>query len=158
MGRVSRPLLCVIAAAISVIELNRSSRSLASVLVNYCVAVQPGQLVAIHGLPVAQPLLNETYREVLRAGGYPYLFASLDGVEELFLSEASDDQLQHVSKLSEMIAEGGGNISNLDILDRSPEFYEMTVDIEVHHVKQLSEIMVAALELDVIEKIERIRG
>ena len=77
---------------------------LASVLVNYCVAVQPGQLVAIHGLPVAQPLLKETYREVLRAGGYPYLFASLDGVEELFLSEASDDQLQHVSRLSEMIA------------------------------------------------------
>jgi aminopeptidase len=77
---------------------------LARVLVNYCVAVQPGQLVAIHGLPIAQPLLKEIYREVLRAGGNPYLFAGLDGVEELFLSEASDEQLQHVSKVSEMIA------------------------------------------------------
>ena len=77
---------------------------LARVLVNYCVAVQPGQLVAIQGLPAAQPLLKETYREVLRAGGYPYLLASIDGLEELFLSEASNEQLEHVSKVSEMIA------------------------------------------------------
>ena len=78
--------------------------NLARVLVNYCVAVQPGHLVAIYGLPAAQPLLKETYREVLRAGGFPYLFASIDGLEELFLSEASDEQLQHVSKVTEMVA------------------------------------------------------
>ncbi|MFQ5943377.1 MAG: aminopeptidase [Anaerolineales bacterium] len=78
--------------------------NLARVLVNYCVDVQPEHLVSIQGLPVAQPLLKEIYREVLRAGGYPYLIAGIDGVEELFLSEASDDQLQHVSKVSEMIA------------------------------------------------------
>lgn len=77
---------------------------LASVLVNYCVEVEPGHLVAIYGLPAAQPLLLETYREVLRAGGFPYLFASVDGLEELFLSEASDEQLQHVSKVTEMVA------------------------------------------------------
>ena len=77
---------------------------LARVLVNYCVAVQQGQLVSIQGLPAAQPLLKETYREVLRAGGHPYLLASIDGLEELFYSEASDEQLEHVSKVSEMIA------------------------------------------------------
>ena len=77
---------------------------LARVLVNYCVAVQPGQLVSIQGLPAAQPLLKEAYREVLRAGGHPYLLASIDGLEELFYSEASDEQLEHVSKVSEMIA------------------------------------------------------
>ncbi len=77
---------------------------LARVLVNYCVAVQPGHLVAIQGLPAAQPLLKEIYREVLRAGGYPYLLASIDGIEELFFAEASDEQLEHVSKVWEMIA------------------------------------------------------
>jgi aminopeptidase len=99
---------------------------LARVLVNYCVDVQPGHLVAIYGLPVAQPLLKETYREVLRAGGFPYLFASVDGVEELFLSEASDEQLQHVSKVTEMVANefdgrivilSSSNTRNLSIVD-----------------------------------------
>jgi aminopeptidase len=78
--------------------------NLARVLVEYCIAVQPGHLVAIQGLPAAQPLLKETYREVLHAGGNPYLLASIDGLEELFLSEASDEQLKHVSKVSEMVA------------------------------------------------------
>ncbi len=78
--------------------------NLAQVLVNYCVDVKPGQLIAIHGLPAAQSLLKETYREVLRAGGFPYFFGSIDGLEEIFYSEASDEQLQHVSKVSEMVA------------------------------------------------------
>lgn len=83
------------------------------------------------------------------------------GKEEYYLGQISlvvQNTPGALGKLSEMIAEGGGNISNLDILDRSPEFYEMTVDIEVHDVKQLAEIIMTAHELDVIEKVERIHG
>ncbi len=83
------------------------------------------------------------------------------GEEEYYLGQISlvvQNTPGALGKLSEMIADGGGNISNLDILDRSPEFYEMTVDIEVHDVKQLAEIIMTAHELDVIEKVERIHG
>jgi len=55
--------------------------SLARVLVNYCCEVQPGDLVSISGMPPAKPLLREIHRETLRAGGHPYLFVSLDGME-----------------------------------------------------------------------------
>ena len=78
--------------------------NLARVLVNYCVAIQPGHRVAIQGLPAAEPLLLEIYREVLRAGGFPHMLGSIDGLEELFFSEASDEQLQHVSKITELVA------------------------------------------------------
>lgn len=77
--------------------------NLAKVLVGYCCEVQPGDLVSISGMPPAKPLLREVYRETLRAGGHPYLFVSLDGIDQLFLSEANEDQLKHVSKVSEMI-------------------------------------------------------
>ena len=43
---------------------------LARVLVEYCCEVQPGDLVSISGMPPAKPLLQEIYRETLRAG-YP---------------------------------------------------------------------------------------
>ncbi len=43
----------------------------AKTLVNYCLQVQPGQMVLLIASPVAEPLLAEVYRETLRAGGHP---------------------------------------------------------------------------------------
>src|SRR5689334_2790605 len=39
----------------------------AKTLVNYCLQVQPGQMVLLISSPVAEPLLAEVYRETLRA-------------------------------------------------------------------------------------------
>ena len=41
---------------------------LARLVVQYCVDVQHGETVAIEGSTEALPLINEVYREVLRAG------------------------------------------------------------------------------------------
>lgn len=77
--------------------------NLARILVEYSVKVQPGDHVAIYGLPAATALLKEIYRHVLRQGGYPYLLAGLEGIDYLFFSEANDDQLQHVSRVDKMV-------------------------------------------------------
>ncbi|GAB4199842.1 MAG: aminopeptidase [Roseiflexaceae bacterium] len=45
---------------------------------------------------LAEPLVREVYREVLRAGGHPLLRISLESVEELLYQEASDEQLAYV--------------------------------------------------------------
>ena len=78
--------------------------NLARILVNYSTNVQEKDLVAIIGQPPATPLIQEVYREVLRCGGYPYLLAlsfkpflpGFEGLDQIFFSEANDDQLQHV--------------------------------------------------------------
>lgn len=78
--------------------------NLAKVLVAYSTKVRKNDLVAIVGRPTATPLIQEIYREVLRSGGFPYLIpASIrpfvpgyEGLDQIFLSEASDDQLKHV--------------------------------------------------------------
>ncbi len=69
---------------------------LAQVLVNYSVAIQPGDKVLVRGGTPAEPLLKAVYAQVLQAGGHPMLMVSLPGTEELFFRYASDEQLQHV--------------------------------------------------------------
>lgn len=76
---------------------------LAQTLVNYSTSIAPKDFVAIYGEPDAAPLIREVYREVLKAGGYPYLFVRLSGLDQIFFTEANDDQLQHVFRTDEMV-------------------------------------------------------
>jgi aminopeptidase len=69
---------------------------LASLLVNYCVAVQPGDKVMLTGGPAAMPLVTETYREIIRAGGMPNLFWDDIQFREIMLKEGSEEQLRYV--------------------------------------------------------------
>ena len=78
---------------------------LAQVLVRYSLHVQPGNLVAIHGGIEALPLLREVYREVLRAGGYPQFNLEVEEAREIYLKEASDEQLDFVSPVTQLINE-----------------------------------------------------
>jgi aminopeptidase len=84
--------------------------NLARILVQYSSNIQPNDFVAIYGQPVAAPLIREIYREVLRAGAKPYSFVTLEGLDYIFFNEASDDQLQHVSRVYKMV------IDDFDVL------------------------------------------
>ena len=57
-----------------------------------------------------------------------------------------------------MIAKNLGNISNLRITDRNPNFFEMLVDIEVEDVKHLSNIITALRGTPQISNVKRVRG
>ena len=48
-----------------------------------------------------------------------------------------------LASLCTAIARNLGNISNLKIVSRSPDFFEMVVDIEVRDVKHLTDISAA---------------
>jgi aminopeptidase len=78
---------------------------LAQVLVRYSLNVQPGSLVAIHGGIEAIPLLCEVYREVLRSGGHPQFNLEVEEAREIYLKEASDEQLDFVSPVTQLINE-----------------------------------------------------
>jgi aminopeptidase len=78
---------------------------LADVLVNYSVAVQPGDKVVVRGDAPAGPLLKAVYARVLQAGGHPLMMVSLPGTDELFYRYASDEQLQHVSEPLKLMVE-----------------------------------------------------
>ena len=63
-----------------------------------------------------------------------------------------------LGNLSTVIAKNEGNISNLKITERSREFFDMVIDIEVRDVKHLTNIIAALRATPVINSVERARG
>ena len=57
-----------------------------------------------------------------------------------------------------VIGKNGGNITNLKITNRSLEFFEVLVDVEVRNVKHLTNIIAALRATPAINSVERARG
>lgn len=68
-------------------------RKLGQLLTNYGVRVQPGDRVLLRGSVVAMPLVKETYRAVLQAGGHPVFWLRDDAFQEILFTEGSDEQI-----------------------------------------------------------------
>jgi guanosine-3',5'-bis(diphosphate) 3'-pyrophosphohydrolase len=64
----------------------------------------------------------------------------------------------NLGSLTTVIGKQGGNISNLKITNRSSDFFEIMIDIEVADVKHLTTIMAALRATPVINSVERARG
>ncbi len=81
----------------------RDSRldKLASVLVHYATGIKPGQLVRLSGEPIAIPLIEALYEQVLKAGAHPQVRCTPDSLQEIFFAHASDEQLKYVSPLTQ---------------------------------------------------------
>ncbi|MEE8189298.1 MAG: bifunctional (p)ppGpp synthetase/guanosine-3',5'-bis(diphosphate) 3'-pyrophosphohydrolase [Kiloniellales bacterium] len=63
-----------------------------------------------------------------------------------------------LGSLSTVIGKNHGNISNLKITNRSLDFFEMQVDVEVQDAKHLSNIIAALRATPVITSVERARS
>jgi GTP pyrophosphokinase len=60
--------------------------------------------------------------------------------------------------LTTVIAKNEGNISNLKIVNRTPQFWEMTIDVEVRNLKHLTNVIAALRATPSINAVERVRG
>jgi aminopeptidase len=69
---------------------------MAQVLVSYSLEVQKGQRLAVFTAPAAIPLAREVYRKALHVGAFPEIFLDTPGVQEILLTEGSDEQLTSV--------------------------------------------------------------
>ena len=63
-----------------------------------------------------------------------------------------------LGSLANLVAKNDGNISNLRIINRSADFFEMLMDIEVADVKHLTNIIAALRASPVINTVDRARG
>ena len=63
-----------------------------------------------------------------------------------------------LGNLSTIIAKNDGNISNIKITNRSTDFFDLMLDIEVRDVKHLVDIIAALRATPVINSVERARG
>ena len=63
-----------------------------------------------------------------------------------------------LGSLCTLIGQHLGNISNLKITNRSTDFFEMMIDIEVRDVKHLTGIIAALRANQIINTVDRVRG
>ncbi len=84
--------------------------NLAKTLVHYSTRVQPKDEVAIYTQPAGFPLVEEIYREIILAGGYPYVMlgllrsrVELEGLDYILFTEGNEDQVQHVHRFEKII-------------------------------------------------------
>jgi len=79
--------------------------NLAKILVQYSTKVKPGDWVWIESNIIAQPLVKEVVRHVLKAGGRPTLQFSSDDITEIALQEMNEDQIQWISPVDKILYE-----------------------------------------------------
>ncbi len=75
----------------------------ASVLVDYSTNVQKGDLVIIRAESVhAKDLVKAVYKRVIERGGHPLLRTAIADLAEIFIKNASDEQLDYIDPITKM--------------------------------------------------------
>jgi (p)ppGpp synthase/HD superfamily hydrolase len=84
-----------------------------------------------------------------------------DGTPQRFparLSVQSVNEPGTLAQIAQVIAEHDGNIDNIRMTRRSPDFTEMTIDLEVYNLKHLTSIISQLRAKPVVAAAERVNG
>lgn len=68
----------------------------ADLIVNYSVAVKPGERVLLRADKQAEPLIKAVYTKILEAGGNPFIYIDMPFQLEMFFKHANDAQLSYL--------------------------------------------------------------
>jgi RelA/SpoT family (p)ppGpp synthetase len=63
-----------------------------------------------------------------------------------------------LAQIASVIAEHDGNIDNIGMFRRSPDFTELTIDLEVYDLKHLSAIIAQLRAKEVVARVDRVNG
>ena len=100
-------------------------RHLADTIVGYSAGVKSGELVLLEGSVAVEPLIDELYRSVLKAGAHPVTRVELE-LTEFLLADGSDEQVEWVNPARRedieradvrIVIEGATNTKSLSAVD-----------------------------------------
>ena len=75
-------------------------QKLAKLLVEYSLRLKKGQKMVIRGHYLCAPLIRECYRAAIRAGAHVETLVGIDGLDEIFFKNASQEQLTYISPIA----------------------------------------------------------
>jgi aminopeptidase len=78
---------------------------LAKVMVNYSLELKPGQTFWLRTTPLAEELNLAVYEEAIKAGAHVHLDQRMPGADEIFYKYASDEQLDYISPIRQILIE-----------------------------------------------------
>ncbi len=73
---------------------------LAQVIVQYSIGAKKGQLVRLTSDPIAMPLIEALYEQLIKAGAHVTFNCAPDSFAEIFYENASPAQLKHVNPIA----------------------------------------------------------
>ena len=78
---------------------------LGKVMVNYSLDLKPGQNLWLRTTPLAEELNLAVYEEAIKAGAHVFVDQRMPEADEIFFKYASDEQVDYVSPLRQMIVD-----------------------------------------------------
>ena len=119
--------------------------------------VSPGEGITIY--PIQSPALREFEEEPER--WLDVRWDVDDSTPQRFPARIMVDNVNEPGSLAQIatvIAEHDGNIDNIHMSRRSPDFTELTIDLEVYDLKHLSAIIAQLRAKAVVARVERVNG
>lgn len=94
---------------------------LAHVLTDYCLDVQPGQVVAILATPLADPLVRAIYQRILERGAQAATMISLPGMSEIYFKYAAEPILDRFNPVVKFVYERADALIQIQSLSHTRE-------------------------------------
>ena len=119
--------------------------------------VTPGEGITIY--PIQSPALKDFEEEPER--WLDVRWDVDDTTPQRFPARIRVDNVNEPGSLAQVatvIAEHDGNIDNISMHRRSPDFTELTIDLEVYDLKHLSAIIAQLRAKAVVARVERVNG
>ena len=119
--------------------------------------VSPGEGITIY--PIQSPALKDFEEEPER--WLDVRWDVDDSTPQRFPARIRIDNVNEPGSLAQVatvIAEHDGNIDNISMSRRSPDFTELTIDLEVYDLKHLSAIIAQLRAKAVVARVERVNG
>ncbi len=119
--------------------------------------VTPGEGITIY--PIQSPALKDFEEEPER--WLDVRWDVDDATPQRFPARIVLDNVNEPGSLAQIatvIAEHDGNIDNISMSRRSPDFTELTIDLEVYDLKHLSAIIAQLRAKAVVARVERVNG
>jgi len=119
--------------------------------------VSPGEGITIY--PIQSPALKDFEEEPER--WLDVRWDVDDSTPQRFPARIRVDNVNEPGSLAQVatvIAEHDGNIDNINMARRSPDFTELTIDLEVYDLKHLSAIIAQLRAKAVVARVERVNG
>jgi len=83
--------------------INPIYEKLAKIVVEYSLEIEKGHTVFIYGPALAKDLYQALNKVIVEAGAHPYFLAQIEGMLEIFLKTASEEQLKYVDKITKLV-------------------------------------------------------
>lgn len=76
---------------------------LADLMINYSLGVKPGEKVLLRSHTIAEPLVRAMNRKIIEAGGLPFLWLEIPGIEGDLVRYGSDEQIEFIHEPVEIL-------------------------------------------------------